>query len=67
MLQKMEGSYGYKALVPTDLTPFPADVIQNILVSTTRPFGPASVMPPFGKLLNEEERRLIAQYIDTLP
>ena len=67
VLQKMSVTYGYTPLVPTDLTPFHPDVIQTILSSTTRPFGPTTVMPPFGKLLNAEERRFIAQYIDTLP
>ena len=59
--------YGYQPLVPTDLTVFPPDFIEGILTQTTRPFGPESVMPPFGKLLSPAERRVIAQYIDTLP
>ncbi len=67
VLQKMEGTYGYTPLVSADLTPFPPNVIENILSQTIRPFGPQSVMPPFGKLLSPEEQRLIAEYIDTLP
>ncbi len=67
VLQKMENTYGYNALVPTDLTPFPPNVIEGILSQSSRPFGPQSVMPPFGKLLSPGERRLIAEYIDTLP
>ena len=67
VLQKMEDTYGYRPLVPTDLTPFPPNVIEGILSRSSRPFGPQSVMPPFGKLLSPEEQRLIAEYIDTLP
>ncbi len=67
VLQKMEDTYGYRPLVPTDLTPFPPNVIEGILSRSIRPFGPQSVMPPFGKLLSPEEQRLIAEYIDTLP
>ena len=67
VLQKMEGTYGYTPLVSADLTPFPPNVIENILSQTIRPFGPQSVMPPFGKLLSPDEQRLIAEYIDTLP
>lgn len=67
VLQKMEGTYGYTPLVPTDLTPFPPSVIEGILSRPSRPFGPQSVMPPFGKLLSPDEQRLIAEYIDTLP
>jgi len=36
-------------------------------VATERPFGPDSVMPPFGKLLSAEEREAIADYIGTSP
>jgi len=67
VLQLMMNTYGYTPLVPTDLTPFPPNVIETILASNTRPFGPQTIMPPFSKLLNAEERRLIAEYIDTLP
>ncbi len=67
VLRKMEGTYGYTPLVPTDLTPFPPSAIEGFLLQTSRPFGPQSIMPPFGKLLSSEERRLIAEYIDTLP
>ena len=67
VLQRMEGTYGYIPLVPTDLTPFPPDAIVGFLSQSSRPFGPQSIMPPFAKLLSSEERRLIAEYIDTLP
>ncbi len=67
VLQIMEGTYGYTPLVPTDLTTFPPNAIEGFLSQTSRPFGPQSIMPPFAKLLSSEERRLIAEYIDTLP
>ena len=64
VLKKMKDSYGYKPVIdPPDLTDNPPDNIIGILRSTTRPFGPESVMPPFGKLLSAEEREAIAEYI----
>jgi mono/diheme cytochrome c family protein len=41
--------------------------IASRLEAETRPLGPSSVMPPFGKLLSEAERNAIAKYIGTLP
>jgi mono/diheme cytochrome c family protein len=37
------------------------------LEAKTRPLGPSSVMPPFGKLLSEDERNAIAEYVGSLP
>lgn len=67
-------NYGYEAQpgVPPDLTLFSADFIEIVLQfvptpgGSTRPFGDNSVMPGFGKLLSPEERRLVAEYIETL-
>ena len=56
--------YGYKPVIdPPDLTDNSPESIVGILQSTARPFGPDSVMPPFGKLLSADERQAIAQYI----
>ena len=71
-----EGGYGYQYNIfdpeteeprPPDLTVLEPNVIEGYLKSSVRPFGPNSVMPPFGKLLSEDERRAIAQYVTTLP
>lgn len=73
-----EGGYGYEYNIldpetleprPPDLTVLTAEEISGYLANPgpARPFGPQSVMPPFGKLLSESERDAIIQYIDTLP
>ena len=81
VLQRMtnspaEGGYGYQYNIfdpetaeprPPDLTVLEPAVIEGYLKSAVRPFGPNSVMPPFGKLLSEDERQAIIQYVGTLP
>ena len=73
-----EGGYGYEynILDPETLEPRPPDLtaltpaeISGYLANPgpARPFGPESVMPPFGKLLSASERDAIIQYIGTLP
>ena len=73
-----DGGYGYEYNIldpetleprPPDLTVLTAAEISGYLANPgpARPFGPASVMPPFGKLLSESERDAIIEYIDTLP
>lgn len=73
-----EGGYGYEynILDPDTLEPRPPDLtaltpaeISGYLANPgpARPFGPQSVMPPFGKLLSESERDAIIDYIATLP
>ena len=59
--------YGYEPIVGPNITDRPRVFIEFRLASTTRPFGPDSIMPPFGKLLNANERSAIAQYIGSLP
>ena len=67
VLNKMRNNYGYTTLVDPNITTRPVSFIESRLESTTRPLGPTSVMPPFGKLLNATERSAIAQYIGSLP
>ena len=67
VLAKLMSTYGYTPLVTPDLTTLPPAAIAPFLLATERPFGPDSVMPPFGKLLSSEERQAIANYIGTLP
>ncbi len=68
VLTKLVETYDYKPVIdPPDLTDNPVASVVGTLEATTRPFGPTSVMPPFGKLLTPDERLAIAQYIDTLP
>ncbi len=67
VLQKLMTTYGYSPLVTPDLTTLPSAAIGSFLVATERPFGPDSVMPPFGKLLSAEERQAIADYVGALP
>ncbi|MEE8465709.1 MAG: cytochrome c [Dehalococcoidia bacterium] len=67
VLAKMRDSYGYEAIVDPDITNRPISLIEARLASTTRPLGPTSVMPPFGKLLSADERAAIAQYVGSLP
>ena len=72
----VEGGYGYQYNIldpetneprAPDLTVLEPSVIDGYLKSAVRPFGPNSVMPPFGKLLSENERQAIIQYVGTLP
>ena len=68
VVQKLISSYSYTPLSnPPDLTDNTPASIEGISPAPSRPFGPASVMPPCGKLLTSEERTAIAQYIDSLP
>ncbi|MCH8892636.1 MAG: cytochrome c [Chloroflexi bacterium] len=60
-------NYGYVPIVDTNITNRPVALIEARLEATARPLGPASVMPPFGKLLSGEERAAIARYIGSLP
>ena len=71
-----DGGYGYQFNIfdpttseprPPNLTVLEPTVIEGYLRSEVRPFTPVSVMPPFGKLLSEDERRAIAQYVSALP
>ena len=52
---------------PPIVTDNPVDNIVLIVSSESRFFGPDSVMPPFRKLLSDEEILLIAEYIQTIP
>lgn len=81
VLQRMtngpaDGGYGYQYSIadpdtgeprPPNLTNLEPAVIDGYLKSAVRPFGPNSVMPPFGKLLSEAERQAIIEYVGTLP
>ena len=67
VLAKMIENYGYETIVSPNITDRPVSFIASRLEAETRPLGPPSVMPPFGKLLSEAERNAIAKYIGTLP
>jgi mono/diheme cytochrome c family protein len=67
VLNLLTGSYSYETAVTPDLTTLTVEQIEGFLKVTARPFGPNSVMPPFGKLLSEDDRWAIARYIDGLP
>lgn len=67
VLAKMIENYGYELIVSPNITNRPVSFIASRLEAETRPLGPSSVMPPFGKLLSEAERNAIAKYIGTLP
>jgi cytochrome c553 len=67
VLTVLQNEYGYKPLVDVNITNRPRQTILNTLSREERPLGPTSVMPPFGKLLNDVERNAIADYIDSLP
>lgn len=67
VLAKMIENYGYETIVSPNITDRPVSFIASRLEAETRPLGPSSVMPPFGKLLSEAERNAIAKYIGTLP
>ena len=65
---RLKETYEYTPLIdPPDLTDNTPGSITSLLLATERPFGPDSVMPPFGKLLSAEERQAIVDYIGTLP
>ena len=67
VLAQMVERYGYEPIVDPDITNRPVSFIASRLDVDARPLGPSSVMPPFGKLLNEDERNAIAEYIGSLP
>jgi mono/diheme cytochrome c family protein len=67
VLAKITETYGYTPIVDTDITTRPVAFIASRLEAESRPLGPTSVMPPFGKLLNETERTAIAEYVGSLP
>ena len=67
VLKKLVETYGYTPLVSPDLTILPPESIEVFLRAFSRPFGPDSIMPPFGRLLGAEERLAISEYIGTLP
>ena len=67
VLAKITQNYGYEPIVPADITNRPVVVIESTLKATARPLGPTSVMPPFGKLLSQDDREKIAEFIRSLP
>ena len=67
VLATITNDYGYEPIVPTDITNRPIAFIASRLEATSRPLGPTSVMPPFGKLLSQEERVAIAEFGGSLP
>lgn len=67
VLAKITETYGYTPIVDPDITTRPVAFIASRLEAESRPLGPTSVMPPFGKLLNETERTAIAEYVGSLP
>ena len=67
VLNLLINQYGYETAITPDLTTLTPEAIEGFLRVTVRPFGPNSVMPPFGKLLGEDERWALAEYIDGLP
>lgn len=68
VVETLKAKYEYRPVVdPPIVTDNPVDNIVLILSSETRFFGPNSVMPPFRKLLSDEEIQRIAEYIQTIP
>ncbi len=67
VLNLLINGYGYETAITPDLTTLTPEQIEGFLKVTVRPFGPNSVMPPFGKLLSEDERWALAEYINGLP
>ena len=67
VLNLLINEYGYETAITADLTTLTPEAIEGFLKVNVRPFGPTSVMPPFGKLLSEDERWALANYIDSLP
>ena len=67
VLARIINSYGYQPIVDTNITTRPVSFIAARLEAESRPLGPSSVMPPFGKLLSENERNAIAEYVGSLP
>lgn len=67
VLARIINSYGYQPIVDTNITTRPVSFIASRLEAESRPLGPSSIMPPFGKLLSENERNAIAEYVGSLP
>ena len=67
VLARIINSYGYQPIVDRNITTRPESFIASRLEAESRPLGPSSVMPPFGKLLSENERNAIAEYVGSLP
>ncbi len=67
VLNLLINGYGYETAITPDLTTLTPEKIVAPLRLATRPFGPDTVMPPFGKLLSEDERWDLAEYINGLP
>ena len=67
VLNTLIDQYGYQTVITPDLTTLTPETIEPFLRFTTRPFGPISVMPPFGKLLSVNEQLAIAEYVGSLP
>ena len=67
VLNLLINNYGYETAITPDLTTLEPAEIESFLKVNVRPFGPNSVMPPFGKLLSEDERWALAEYINALP
>ena len=68
VVETLKAKYEYRPVVdPPIVTDNPVDNIVLILSSENRFFGPNSVMPPFRKLLSDEEILQIAEYIHTIP
>ena len=62
VVETLKAKYEYRPVVdPPIVTDNPVDNIVLILSSDTRFFGPNSVMPPFRKLLSDEEILRIAE------
>ena len=67
VLNLLINDYGYETAITPDLTTLTPQEIEGFLRVNVRPFGPNSVMPPFGKLLSEDERQALSNYINSLP
>ena len=67
VLNTLINKYQYETFITPDLTTLTPETIEPFLRFTTRPFGPNTVMPPFGKLLSVEERWAISEYVGSLP
>ncbi len=67
VLARIVNSYGYQPIVDTNITTRPVSFIASRLEAKSRTLCPSSVMPPFGKLLSENERNAIAEYVGSLP
>jgi len=67
VLNTLRDGYGYQTIVSPDLTIKSKVAVENTLSAVTRPLTDISVMPPFGKLLSQQERAAVAEYISSLP